>query len=225
MTAIEEGRCYGQKNPMWGRGVMKVNRQVRSSVLDFERFDVSIVHTSAGLELVEHDIQPATIFTHTGYEPVSEELFHKLRAMTSVLRTAAGARLTGDEGSMEKDLRDIGGIMACRTDRGWLVIRILEADRFLPRYRVDRFTIASGLVREECSLSVKQITLDGYRRIEESVWEALVSLWEKACRETEELLRAHGLIDGTAARQFAEEYSQGMNRLLNGVYDVIDVHK
>jgi|GEM_PF-5830144 len=140
---IEVGQCYCRRNPLWGRDVVRVNRQVQSSVLDFERFDVTIIKTSEGLELIEHQTLPLTIFVNTGYEPVPEELFLKLFAMARMARAASQAK----------------------------------------------------------SLSLE------------------------AEQQVESLLREYGIIDDTPAETFAQQYAQGMKNLLDGVYDVVDVHK
>ena len=141
---IEVGQCYCRRNPLWGRDVVRVNRQVQSSVLDFERFDVTIIKTSEGLELIEHQTLPLTIFANTGYEPVPEELFLKLFAMARMARAASQAK-------------------------------------------------------KELSINIQQ--------------------------QVESLLRDYGIIDDTSPEIFAQQYAQGMKNLLDGVYDVVDVHK
>ena len=140
---IEVGQCYCRRNPLWGRDVVRVNRQVQSSVLDFERFDVTTIKTSEGLELIEHQTLPLTIFANTGYEPVPEELFLKLFAMARMARAASQAK--------------------------------------------------------SLSLGAEQ--------------------------QVESLLREYGIIDDTPSEIFAQQYAQGMKNLLDGVYDVVDVHK
>ena len=140
---IEVGQCYCRRNPLWGRDVVRVNRQVQSSVLDFERFDVTVIKTSEGLELIEHQTLPLTIFANTGYEPVPEELFLKLFAMARMARAASQAK--------------------------------------------------------SLSLGAEQ--------------------------QVESLLRDYGIIDDTPPELFAQQYAQGMKNLLDGVYDVVDVHK
>ena len=140
---IEVGQCYCRRNPLWGRDVVRVNRQVQSSVLDFERFDVTTIKTSEGLELIEHQTLPLTIFANTGYEPVPEELFLKLFAMARMARAASQAK----------------------------------------------------------------------------------SLSHGAEQQVESLLREYGIIDDTPAETFAQQYAQGMKNLLDGVYDMVDVHK
>lgn len=140
---IEVGQCYCRRNPLWGRDVVRVNRQVQSSVLDFERFDVTMIKTSEGLELIEHQTLPLTIFANTGYEPVAEELFLKLFAMARIARAASQAK--------------------------------------------------------SLSLGAEQ--------------------------QVESLLREYGIIDDTPAETFAQQYAQDMKNLLDGVYDMVDVHK
>ena len=140
---IEVGQCYCRRNPLWGRDVVRVNRQVQSSVLDFERFDVTTIKTSEGLELIEHQTLPLSIFANTGYEPVPEELFLKLFAMARMARAASQAK--------------------------------------------------------SLSLGAEQ--------------------------QVESLLREYGIINDTPAETFAQQYAQGMKNLLDGVYDVVDVHK
>lgn len=144
---IEVGQCYCQRNPLWGRNVIRVNRELQSSVLDFERFDVTIIKTSEGLELIEHQTLPLTIFANTGYESVPEELFLKLLAMARLSRAASQANST----SLERD--------------------------------------------------------------------------QKEHQQVESLLREYGIIDDTSPEIFAQQYAQGMKNLLDGVYDVVDVHK
>ena len=144
---IEVGQCYCQRNPLWGRNVIRVNRELQSSVLDFERFDVTIIKTSEGLELIEHQTLPLTIFANTGYESVPEELFLKLLAMARLSRAASQANST----SLERD--------------------------------------------------------------------------QKEHQQVESLLREYGIIDDTSPEVFAQQYAQGMMNLLDGVYDVVDVHK
>ena len=140
---IEVGQCYCRRNTLWGRDVVRVNRQVQSSVLDFERFDVTTIKTSEGLELIEHQTLPLSIFANTGYEPVPEELFLKLFAMARMARAASQAK--------------------------------------------------------SLSLGAEQ--------------------------QVESLLREYGIINDTPAETFAQQYAQGMKNLLDGVYDVVDVHK
>ena len=140
---IEVGQCYCRRNPLWGRDVVRVNRQVQSSVLDFERFDVTTIKTSEGLELIEHQTLPLSIFANTGYEPIPEELFLKLFAMARIARAASQAK--------------------------------------------------------SLSLGAEQ--------------------------QVESLLREYGIIDDTPSEIFAQQYAQGMKNLLDGVYDVVDVHK
>ena len=140
---IEVGQCYCRRNPLWGRDVVRVNRQVQSSVLDFERFDVTTIKTSEGLELIEHQTLPLSIFANTGYEPIPEELFLKLFVMARMARAASQAK--------------------------------------------------------NLSLGAEQ--------------------------QVESLLREYGIIDDTPAETFAQQYAQDMKNLLDGVYDVVDVHK
>ena len=140
---IEVGQCYCRRNPLWGRDVVRVNRQVQSSVLDFERFDVTTIKTSEGLELIEHQTLPLTIFANTGYEPIPEELFLKLFAMARMARAASQAK--------------------------------------------------------SLSLGAEQ--------------------------QVESLLREYGIIDDTPAETFAQQYAQDMKNRLDGVYDMVDVHK
>lgn len=140
---IEVGQCYCRRNPLWGRDVVRVNRQVQSSVLDFERFDVTTIKTSEGLELIEHQTLPLSIFANTGYEPIPEELFLKLFAMARMARAASQAK--------------------------------------------------------SLSLGAEQ--------------------------QVESLLREYGIIDDTPAETFAQQYAQDMKNLLDGVYDIVDVHK
>ena len=140
---IEVGQCYCRRNPLWGRDVVRVNRQVQSSVLDFERFDVTTIKTSDGLELIEHQTLPLSIFANTGYEPIPEELFLKLFAMARIARAASQAK--------------------------------------------------------SLSLGAEQ--------------------------QVESLLREYGIIDDTPAETFAQQYAQDMKNLLDGVYDMVDVHK
>ena len=140
---IEVGQCYCRRNPLWGRDVVRVNRQVQSSVLDFERFDVTTIKTSKGLELIEHQTLPLSIFANTGYEPIPEELFLKLFAMARMARAASQAK--------------------------------------------------------SLSLGAEQ--------------------------QVESLLREYGIIDDTPAETFAQQYAQDMKNLLDGVYDMVDVHK
>ena len=140
---IEVGQCYCRRNPLWGRDVVRVNRQVQSSVLDFERFDVTTIKTSKGLELIEHQTLPLSIFANTGYEPIPEELFLKLFAMARRARAASHAK--------------------------------------------------------SLSLGAEQ--------------------------QVESLLREYGIIDDTPAETFAQQYAQDMKNLLDGVYDMVDVHK
>ena len=140
---IEVGQCYCRRNPLWGRDVVRVNRQVQSSVLDFERFDVTTIKTSEGLELIEHQTLPLSIFANTGYEPIPEELFLKLFAMARMARAASQAK--------------------------------------------------------SLSLGAEQ--------------------------QVESLLREYGIIEDTPAETFAQQYAQGMKNLLDGVYDMVDVHK
>lgn len=140
---IEVGQCYCRRNPLWGRDVVRVNRQVQSSVLDFERFDVTTIKTSEGLELIEHQTLPLSIFANTGYEPIPEELFLKLFAMARMARAASQAK--------------------------------------------------------SLSLGAEQ--------------------------QVESLLREYGIIDDTPAETFAQQYAQDMKNLLDGVLDVVDVHK
>lgn len=144
---IEVGQCYCQRNPLWGRNVIKVNRELQSSVLDFERYDVTLIKTADTLELHEHQVLPATVFAHTSYEPIPEELFLKLFAMARLARAASQANGT----SLERD--------------------------------------------------------------------------QKEHQQVESLLRDYGIIDDTPPETFAQQYAQGMKNLLDGVYDVVDVHK
>ena len=140
---IEVGQCYCRRNPLWGRDVVRVNRQVQSSVLDFERFDVTTIKTSEGLELIEHQTLPLSIFANTGYKPIPEELFLKLFAMARMARAASQAK--------------------------------------------------------SLSLGAEQ--------------------------QVESLLREYGIIEDTPAETFAQQYAQDMKNLLDGVYDMVDVHK
>ena len=158
---IEVGQCYCRRNPLWGRDVVRVNRQVQSSVLDFERFDVTIIKTSEGLELIEHQTLPLTIFANTGYDPVPEELFLKLFAMARMARAASQAKSQISEANGQKP----------------------TANNPSP----------GRDLREQ--------------------------------EKVESLLRDYGIIDDTPAEFFAQQYAQGMKNLLDGVYDVVDVHK
>jgi len=223
MLEIEVGQCYCQRNPLWGRGVAKINRQVHSSVLDFERFDVSFILTTNGLELQEHQIQPATVFTHTGYELVEEELFHKLFAMTKMVKAAALAQMS----SFQTDSHDwtIEECMACKRDNGYLILGNITVDSIPNKYTTERFELTQGLKREDCKLTAEQIKQEGYLPLPKSSFLTIKDLWTKTQLEVDSLLRNYGIIDDTPMHRFAEEYAKGMKSLLDGVYDTVDIHK
>lgn len=225
---LEIGKCFIQRNPMWGRGVARINKRIQSSVLDFERIDATIIFTSAGLEVVEHNIQPDRIFTQTGYESVSQEVFDKLLSMTRMLNVAARAIVAKDADQLctePNGLPPIQGCMAAKTDNGYSVIQILEADPFLPKYKVERLTIASGLVGEITQLSVKQIMLDKYHPLPDKTFESLHELLSKTKEEVLHFLTMQQLLGNKTQQEYADEYARSMKNLLDGVYDVIDVHK
>lgn len=223
---IEVGHCYCQRNPLWGRGIAKINRQVHSSVLDFERFDASLILTTNGLELQEHQIQPATVFTHTGYEPVAEELFHKLLAMTKMVKAAAYAQVVvyQDLPQSNAPVQTIEEYMAKKNDNNFSIIGTKE-EPTLKHYQAERFDLAKGLKREECQLTAEQIMQEGYKPIQKSTFLAIKDLWTKTRQEVDSLLRSYGIIDDTPMQTYAEAYAKGMKNLLDGVYDVVDVHK
>ncbi len=225
MLEIEVGHCYCQRNPLWGRGIARINRQVHSSVLDFERFDATLILTTNGLELQEHQIQPATVFAHTGYEPIDEELFHKLFAMTKIVKAAACAKMGQVSFDMNTQPKDIVEYMAQKNNNGYSIIGIIEKDSILMNYKVEHFDISSGLKHEECQISEDQIMQDGYYPIQESIYLAIKDLWTKTQKEVDCLLRDYHVIDDTPMRHYAEAYARGMKSLLDGVYDVVDVHK
>lgn len=227
MLEIEVGHCYCQRNPLWGRGIARINRQVHSSVLDFERFDTTLIFTSNGLEVQEHQIQPATIFTHTGYEPIDEGLFHKLFAMAKMVKAAACAKLATCHEPIETNEQAPGieGYMASKHNNDYAVISIMSHDSLLTNYKVERFDFSSGLKQEECELSAQRIIQEQYYPIQESTFVAIKDLWTKTQQEVDTLLRNYHVIDDTPMQSYAEAYARGMKNLLDGVYDVVDVHK
>ncbi len=223
---IEVGHCYCQRNPLWGRGIAKINRQVHSSVLDFERFDTTLILTTNGLELQEHQIKPATIFTHTGYEPIEEEVFLKLLTMTKMVKAAAHAQIATYQDLLKcESSQAIEEYMANKDDNGYSIIGITAKDPILNNYKIESYDLSKGLKREECLLSEEQIKQKGYHPIYQSTFLAIKSLWTKTQQDVDVLLRNYGIIDDTPMQSYAEAYAKGIKNLLDGVYDVVDVHK
>lgn len=217
-----------QLNPFWGRGVMLLKQLQQNQVLNLVLCGCDMLFLDNGLELLQGMRVPVMQLSSMGFTEVDPQLFHKLMRMLKLTNVSAKALLAPFRETLEHAdaLAPVQGTMACLSGQHYRVIRVLEADALLPKYRVQQFTIASGLVLQEATeLSVKQLTLDHFVPVEDAVFEGLMDLWQRSKDEVSALLQEVVPQELKTLEEYSREYAQGVADSMHSVYDGMDIHK
>lgn len=81
---METGETYIQKNPLFGRKVMRFDR-VRPSVWDWDICDVTIVTIDKDPSIVHVKGAASSIYDHQGLCPIPDAIFSKILNMAKLL--------------------------------------------------------------------------------------------------------------------------------------------
>ena len=85
---LESNKAYIQKNPLFGRKVILVER-IRPSVWDWDLCDISVV-TIDKEPLIRHIKSVASsVYDHQGLEEIPQKIFHKIETLVKLLNATA----------------------------------------------------------------------------------------------------------------------------------------
>jgi len=82
--AIEEGKSYIQKNPLFGRKVIRFER-IRESVWDWNLCDATVVTIDKEPSIHRLKGAASSIYDHQGLEEITGKIFDKIHAMVKLM--------------------------------------------------------------------------------------------------------------------------------------------
>lgn len=87
---LESGKAYIQKNPLFGRKVLRFD-SVRESVWGWDLCDITIVTIDKDPEIVKLKGAASSIYDHQGLEELSVKTFNKILSLTRIYEVTAGS--------------------------------------------------------------------------------------------------------------------------------------
>jgi len=81
---LEAGKAYIQKNPLFGRKVIRFDR-IRPSVWDWNLCDATVVTIDHDPEIVQVRSVASSIYDHQGLEEIPDRLFRKVESLVKLL--------------------------------------------------------------------------------------------------------------------------------------------
>lgn len=121
---LEANRSYIQKNPLFGRKVLRIDR-LRPSVWDWELCDVTVVTIDKEPEIVRLTSVASVVYDHQGLEEIPDRVFRKIEGLTKLLE--ASQRVADPEHAIVLRQETLGRIVELLKAEG-----ILTDDHYTP---------------------------------------------------------------------------------------------
>ena len=122
--ALQQGKAYIQKNPLFGRKVLRIDR-IRESVWDWDLCDVSLVTIDKEPSTLRLKGAASSIYDHQGLEEIPVRTFDKIFAMAKLL-DAMQQSLDPQQAIVLRQ-ETLGRIIALLSDEG-----IIDDDTYSP---------------------------------------------------------------------------------------------
>lgn len=81
---LESNKAYIQKNPLFGRKVLLVER-IRPSVWDWDLCDISVVTIDKEPVIRHIKSVASSVYDHQGLEEIPQKIFHKIETLVKLL--------------------------------------------------------------------------------------------------------------------------------------------
>lgn len=85
---LEANHSYIQKNPLFGRKLIRMDR-MRPSVWDWELCDVTILTIDREPSLVQMRSVASSVYDHQGLEEIPNRIFRKVESLVKLFRVSA----------------------------------------------------------------------------------------------------------------------------------------
>lgn len=85
---LESNKAYIQKNPLFGRKVLLVER-IRPSVWDWDLCDISVVTIDKDPVIRHIKSVASSVYDHQGLEEIPQKIFHKIETLVKLLNATA----------------------------------------------------------------------------------------------------------------------------------------
>lgn len=112
---LEAGKAYIQKNPLFGRKVIRFDR-IRESVWDWELCDATLVTIDKEPSIVHLRNSASSIYDHQGLEEIPERVFRKVENLVKLFE--ATTRIADDQQTIVLRQETLGKIVELLTECG-----------------------------------------------------------------------------------------------------------
>lgn len=85
---LEANKSYIQKNPLFGRKVLRFNR-IRPSVWDWDLCDVSIVTIDKEPEIIQMNSVASVVYDNQGLEEIPDIVFRKIETLVKLFEATS----------------------------------------------------------------------------------------------------------------------------------------
>lgn len=110
---MEAGKSYIQKNPLFGRKVIRIDK-LRESVWDWQLCDATVVTIDKEPEIVRVRGAASSIYDHQGLEEIPDRIFRKIESLVRLLE--ATARVADDQQACVLRQETLGKIVQLLSD-------------------------------------------------------------------------------------------------------------
>lgn len=115
MDQIIVNRSYIQKNPLFGRKVIRIDR-IRPSVWDWNLYDVTIVMIDKDPEIIQLKNVASVVYDHQKLERIPDKVFQKIVSLVKLLTVSD--RLVDEQKSIVLRQETLGKIAEILTENG-----------------------------------------------------------------------------------------------------------
>ena len=119
---LEAGRTYIQRNPLFGRKVLRIDR-MRPSVWDWSLCDITLVTIDKVPEVVRLKGVASSIYDHQGLTEIDERTFRKVEAIVRLYE--ATVRVADEQRASALRQETLGKIVGLLTEAG-----IIDSDTY-----------------------------------------------------------------------------------------------
>lgn len=112
---LEAGKAYIQKNPLFGRKVIRFDR-IRESVWDWELCDATLVTIDKEPSIVHLRNSASSIYDHQGLDEIPERVFRKVENLVKLFE--ATSRVADDQQTIVLRQETLGKIVELLTECG-----------------------------------------------------------------------------------------------------------
>lgn len=112
---LEAGKAYIQKNPLFGRKVIRFER-IRESVWDWELCDATLVTIDKEPSIVHLHSSASSIYDHQGLEEISDRVFRKIENLVKLFE--ATSRVADEQQTVVLRQETLGKIVELLTECG-----------------------------------------------------------------------------------------------------------